>query len=146
MSSIYIYWNKLIHIKNSNLNIKFEKIGKVIVSKNFSENKTTELFKILNTIVIYSAINDLEKISKSTKEKNMVFLKKAIKDLVNKYKSDLNKNSIIINKSNSVKKTETIAEKIQRINKANKKLRKETIAEKIQRINTTKRSIKNSMK
>jgi len=76
----------------------------------------------------------------------MVFLKKAIKDLVNKYKSDLNKNSIIINKSNSVKKTETIAEKIQRINKANKKLRKETIAEKIQRINTTKRSIKNSMK
>lgn len=109
MSSIFISWNKLIHIKDSKLNNTFEKIWRVIIKKNFSEAKTKELFNILNKVVIYYAINEIELLEKTIKEKNLLLLKDSIKKLVNKFRE---KKTIIV----PVKKVETIREKIIRIN------------------------------
>jgi uncharacterized protein (DUF1501 family) len=116
LSSIYIEWYKLVHIKNSNLNKKFEKIWNLIINKNFSENKTEELFKYLNEVIVYSAIKDLDNLDEKLLEKNINLLKESIQKLVNLYKSKILK---ITEKNIKLIKKETVREKIIRINKVN---------------------------
>lgn len=119
LSFVNIWEYKLIHIKNSNLNSKFEAIAKVIVKKDFNILKTDKLFEILNQVIMYSAINEINNIDEKVKTKNKLLLKKTIKSLVDLYKS-----WIVIKKVTEKtieNKKETIAEKIIRIN-AKKKL------------------------
>ena len=133
-SEINIKWYKLFHIKNSKLNSKFKKIWNIIINKNYSEEKTKVLFKSLNKIVIYFAINKLEKLDKESLDKTKKLLKKEAIQFVANIKS----NERTSRKTLVKKRKETIAEKIRRINNKNKKIHKESIEDKIRRINKEK--------
>lgn len=148
MSSVLIWEYKLIHIKNSTLNKNFEKIWNIILKRNYSKEKTSKLFEILNNIIIYSAINKLENIEIEIKAKNKVLLKKEIEIFIKELKikrtiSNKNSDNKIVENKVEIKK-ESISDKINRINEVKKlNKNKETITEKINRINLKNKAIEN---
>jgi len=80
---------------------------------------------VLNKVVMYSAINELNSIDSETKDNNKILLKNNIKELIDLFKAKkvIKKPSI---KKEIITKKETITEKIKRIN-AKKKLLRESI-------------------